>query len=107
MRAATILYKNEQAGLLTQHDDGTFTFKYNDTWISNHSKPAISLTFPKSQQTYHCDFLFPFFYNMLPEGANRQIACKLNKLDLNDDFGLLLITAKNDNIGAISVIKVG
>lgn len=25
------------------------------------TKPAISLTLPKSQQKYHSDFLFPFF----------------------------------------------
>jgi serine/threonine-protein kinase HipA len=43
---------------------------------------------------------------MLPEGSNKQIVCKLNRLDLNDYFGLLLTTAKHDNIGAIKVIKI-
>ena len=107
MRKAIILYKNEEAGMLTQHDNGSFTFKYNDSWISDYNKPAISLTFPKSQQEYHSKFLFPFFYNMLPEGSNKQVVCKLNRLDANDYFGLLLTTAKNDNIGAIKVIKIG
>ena len=106
MRQATILYKNEEAGVLTQHDNGSFTFKYIDSWISNDSKPAISLTFPKSQQEYHSDFLFSFFYNMLPEGSNKQIVCKLNRLDSNDYFGLLLTTAMNDTIGAIRVVKI-
>lgn len=103
MRKAIILYKNQEAGMLTQHDNGSFTFKYDNSWISDGSKPAISLTLPKSQQEYHSDFLFPFFYNMLPEGSNKQIACKLNQLDLNDYFGLLLTTAKHDTIGAITV----
>jgi HipA-like protein len=106
MRQAKILYKNEEAGVLTQHDNGSFTFKYNNSWISDDTKPTISLTFPKSQQEYHSDFLFPFFYNMLPEGSNKQIVCKLNRLDLNDYFGLLLTTAKNDNIGAVRVVKI-
>lgn len=106
MRRAKILYKNQEAGMLTQHDNGSFTFKYNDSWINDTTKPAISLTLPKSQQEYHSDFLFPFFYNMLPEGSNKQIVCKLNRLDSNDSFGLLLTTARNDNIGAIKVIKV-
>jgi len=105
MRKAKILYKNQEAGMLIQHDDGSFTFAYNISWINDIVKPAISLTLPKSQQEYHSDFLFPFFYNMLPEGSNKHIVCKLNKLDLNDYFGLLLTTAKNDNIGAIKVIK--
>jgi serine/threonine-protein kinase HipA len=106
MRQAKILYKNEEAGMLTQHDNGHFTFKYCNSWISNNTKPAISLTFPKSQQEYHSDYLFPFFYNMLPEGSNKQLVCKLNRLDVNDYFGLLLTTAKNDNIGAVRVVKI-
>lgn len=106
MRKAKILYKNQEAGMLIQHDNGSFTFAYNNSWISNETKPAISLTLPKSQQEYHSDFLFPFFYNMLPEGSNKQIVCKLNRLDSNDYFGLLLTTAKNDTIGAIKVIKI-
>jgi HipA-like protein len=106
MRKAKILYKNQEAGMIIQHDNGFFTFKYNNSWITDKTKPAISLTLPKSQQEYHSDFLFPFFYNMLPEGSNKQIVCKLNRLDLNDYFGLLLTTAKNDNIGAIKVIKI-
>lgn len=106
MRQATILYKDRKAGLLIQHDDGSFSFKYADSWINDVTKPAISLTLPKNQQTYHSKFLFPFFYNMLPEGSNKQIVCKLNRLDLDDYFGLLLTTAKNDTIGAIRVVKI-
>ena len=106
MRQATVLYKDRNAGVLIQHDNGSFTFKYDNSWISDSSKPAISLTFPKKQQEYKSEYLFSFFYNMLPEGSNKQVACKLNRLDLNDYFGLLLTTAKNDNIGAIRVIKI-
>lgn len=106
MRTAIVLYKNQEAGRLTQHDNGSFTFTYTNSWISDGTKPAISLTLPKSQQDYHSDFLFPFFYNMLPEGSNKQLVCKLNKIDLNDYFGLLLTTAKNDTIGAIRILKI-
>lgn len=106
MRQAKILYKNIEAGILTQHDDSSFTFRYNDSWMNDDSKPGISLTFPKEQQEYHSKHLFPFFYNMLPEGSNKQLVCKLNRIDLSDYFGLLLTTAKNDNIGAIRVVKL-
>ena len=106
MRKAAILYKNEEVGILTQHDNGSFSFKYVNSWITDDKKPAISLTFPKSQQEYHSEHLFPFFYHMLPEGSNKQIVCKLNRLDSNDYFGLLLTTAKNDTIGAVRVVKI-
>jgi HipA-like protein len=106
MRKAMILYKEQEAGILTQHDNGSFTFKYDSSWISDDTKPAIGLTFPKSQQEYHSEFIFSFFYNMLPEGSNKQVVCKLNRLDLNDYFGQLLTTAKSDNIGAIKILKI-
>lgn len=106
MRQAIILFKDEEAGMLTQHDDGSFTFRYNDTWMVNSKNPSISLTLPKIKQEYHSQYMFPFFYNMLPEGSNKQVVCKYNQIDKSDYFGLLMTTAKNDSIGAVKVSKI-
>jgi serine/threonine-protein kinase HipA len=105
MREAKVLFKDEEAGVLTQHDDGSFTFCYLDKWINDSSKPGISLSFPKTEKQFHSEFLFPFFYNMLPEGSNKQVICKLFKIDSDDYFGLLMTSAKNDSIGAVRIIK--
>lgn len=105
MRKAKILYKDEDAAMLIQHDDGSFTFRYNEAWLADNAKPGISLTLPKMEKEFHSGFLFPFFYNMLPEGSNKQVVCKLNRIDPADDFGLLMNTAKNDSIGAVRVIN--
>ncbi len=106
MRQATVLYKKEPAGLLTQLDDGSFVFKYDKQWFEDASKPAISLTLPKTQQEYRAPVLFPFFYNMLPEGANKQVVCFENRIDPNDPFGILLTTAAHDTIGAVQLKKL-
>ena len=106
MRQAKILFKEEEAGLLTQRDDGSFTFRYHDAWFSNNNKPSISLTLPKTQQEFHSKYLFSFFFNMLPEGSNKQMVCKHMRIDSDDYFGLLLTSAKNDSIGAVRVIKI-
>ena len=106
MRQAKILYKDMEAGILIQHDNGSFTFSYNASWINDNDKPSISLTLPKQQKKHHSKNLFSFFYNMLPEGSNKQIVCKFNRIDNNDYFGLLITTAKYDNIGAVRVIKI-
>jgi HipA-like protein len=106
MRKAIILYKDEAAGELMQHDDGSYTFRYYDPWMTDSLKPPVSLTLPKTQQEYHSPYLFPFFFNMLPEGSNKQVICKQMRLDDDDYFGLLLTTAKNDAIGAVRVIKI-
>jgi len=105
MRQADVLYKKEIAGLLTQLDNGSFTFKYNDQWFKDKNKPAISLTLPKTQQNYHSKHLFSFFYNMLPEGSNKQTVCFENRIDTKDYFGILITTAKKDTIGAVTIKK--
>lgn len=106
MRRANVLYKDELAGVLTQNNEGTFIFEYTNEWFNNSNKNAISLTLPKNKQTHHSKFLFPFFYNLLPEGINKEMICKSFKIDLDDAFGLLMIIAKNDSIGAIKVQKI-
>ena len=40
---------------------------------------------------------------MLSEGENRQTQSRLLHIDSDDDFGILLATAQNDTIGAITV----
>ncbi len=106
MRKAKVLFKGEEAGLLSQYDDGSFEFQYHRPWLDDTGKPGISLTLPKRAEEYRSDHLFPFFYNMLPEGSNKQVVCQLNRLDQDDYFGLLLTTAKTDTIGAVTVIKI-
>ena len=106
MRKAKVIFKGEEAGILEQKDNGSFSFCYNLSWIEDERKPAISLTLPKTREVYYAQHLFPFFYNMLPEGTNKQVICKLNRIDRNDDFGLLMTTAKNDTIGATTIQKI-
>lgn len=105
MRKARILFKNEEAGILTQFNDGQFSFVYHDEWIANMSKPSISLTLPKAKKEFHSKFLFPFFFNMLPEGSNKLVVCKLNRIEADDHFGLLMYSAKFNSIGAVRVLK--
>ena len=105
MRKAKVLFKEQEAGILKQLDNGFFTFRYHPSWVGDGSKPGISLTLPKTEKVYESEFLFPFFYNMLPEGSNKQVVCKLNRIDQTDYFGLLLTTANNDTIGAVTVLK--
>lgn len=106
MRQAEVFYKKAAAGLLTQQDNGSFIFRYHDLWFASKDKPSISLTLPKNKQEYTSEYLFPFFYNMLPEGSNKQNICFELRIDPKDHFGLLLTTAKYDTIGAIQVKEI-
>jgi len=106
MRQAKVYYKGELAGMLTQQDDGSFGYQYIPEWVRDQVKPPISLTMPKQEQPYHSAYLFPFFFHLLPEGTNRLVASQQLRIDRQDDFGLLLQTAKTDTIGAVTIEKV-
>ena len=106
MRQAEVYSNNVLAGTLTETDDGRYTFSYADSYLLAESRRAISLSFPKRKEEYVSDSLFPFFYNMLSEGANKALQCATLKIDENDSFGLLLAIAGNDTIGAVTVKKI-
>lgn len=98
------IYRNGiLAGTLTEENRQQYVFMYDEKYFSDASKPAISLTLPKTQIEYISEFLFPFFFNMLSEGVNRKLQCTQLRIDEEDDFGLLAATAQNDTIGAITV----
>lgn len=103
MRKAKVYRNGVLVGELTEHSRKKYSFTYDDTWFNDPKKPAVSLTLPKTQKTYESEYLFPFFFNMTSEGANKKLQSKLLRIDENDAFGLLLATAQFDTLGAITV----
>ena len=103
MRVAEVFTNGVLAGSLSETDDSKYIFKYDDAYLLDSRNRAISLSLPKRKEAFIADELFPFFYNMLSEGANKALQCMTLKIDENDAFGLLLATADNDTIGAITV----
>jgi len=103
MRKVEVYRNKVLAGILAEVNRKNYVFRYDDAYFNDNSKPAISLTLPKTQVEYQSDFLFPFFFNMLSEGVNRRLQSKQLKIDERDDFGFLMATAQFDTIGAITV----
>jgi serine/threonine-protein kinase HipA len=103
MRRAEVYRNGILAGILTEDDRHTYTFRYQDGYFFDSKQPAISVTLPKERQEYQSETLFPFFFNMLSEGLNRHLQSLQQKIDEKDDFGFLLATAQSDTIGAVTV----
>lgn len=106
MRSAAVFFNGAQAGILTEDDQMHYRFEYDDAWMVDQSKPPISLTLPKNEKVHRSMELFPFFFNMLSEGANRRLQSRLLKIDETDHFGLLLATSNSDGIGAVSLVPI-
>ncbi len=106
MRQAKVFRNGELVGYLTEEGRRSYQFTYDDAWYADSTKPAVSLTLPKTQKKYTSEYLFPFFYNMLSEGVNKKLQSTQLHIDEDDSFGLLLATAQTDTIGAITVQPV-
>ena len=61
---------------------------------------------PVRNEPYNSNYLFPYFFNMLSEGANRELQSIVHHIDENDDFGILLATAHTDTIGAVTIKRI-
>lgn len=103
MRKGKVYCNHILAGEIRELDSGGYQFEYDQLFFNDSQMPAISVTLPKNKKVHASDTLFPFFFNMLSEGANRQLQCQLLKIDKDDDFGLLLQTADAESVGAITV----
>ncbi|MCC9167988.1 HipA N-terminal domain-containing protein [Pontibacter harenae] len=103
MRIAQVYWNDILAGTLTEVNPNEYIFCYDNAYFIDSALPAISLTLPKRQQVYKSNFLFPFFFNMLAEGVNRNLQNRQLRIDEHDYFSLLMATAQYDTIGAITI----
>ena len=100
-------YYNElKAGRLSEKPPGIGnSFQYSEDYLDS-AMPPISATLPKRTDAFYSEHLFPFFSNMIPEGANRRVICRSLKIDEQDFFGLLEAMADRDFIGAVNVRRI-
>ena len=102
MRECKVYVHDVEAGLLQETDDREYVFTYHNDYQGD----PVCLAMPVRQKVYRSDHLFPYFFNMLSEGANRQVQSTLLHIDEKDDFGIMLATAQYDTIGAVTIKPV-
>jgi HipA-like protein len=101
------IYNNDiLAGHLEKKGPNKYRFTYISEYYANPFLPPISLTLPKTRQTYESPMLFSFFAGLLAEGINKDIQCRMLKIDEKDDFTRLLRTADEDTVGGITVKEI-
>ena len=102
MRQGKVFYQNHFAGVVTETNDGDYTFEYDNDYIQKLPYQFITFSMPVSEKVFRENRLFPFFEGLIPEGWLLEIASESWKINKNDRMGLLLACCKNC-IGAVSV----
>lgn len=101
-KSAIVYYNEKPTGTLTK-EGSHYRFTYDESYMTASGNRPVSLTLPFRKEPYESEVLFPVFVNMLSEGANKRMQCRMLKIDENDYFGLLLATTQTDSIGPITV----
>lgn len=102
MRQGKVFYDNTFAGIISETDDGEYSFSYDPKYINEYPKQFITFSMPVTDKVYQEKRLFPFFEGLIPEGWLLDIASSNWKINKNDRMGLLLACCKNC-IGSVSV----
>lgn len=106
MRQLEVYVNDVKAGRLTELKPGKgYIFVYTEAYVKS-DLPPVSLTLPKRIEPYVADYLFPAFTNKLPEGANRKVICREQRIDDKDFFGMLMTTVGTDMIGSVNFREV-
>ena len=106
MRQLEVYVNDVKAGRLTELNPGKgYTFAYSTNYVAS-DLPPVSLSLPKRTEAYEAENMFPFFTNLLPEGANRKVVCREKRIDENDFFGMLMATVGTDMIGSVNFREV-
>ena len=104
-RSAQVFYNGKPAGVITKA--GTvYLFIYDESYLNTQGSRPVSITLPLRKEVYESNVLFPVFVNMLSEGANKRIQCRMLRIDENDYFSLLLATVRDDSIGPITIKEI-
>jgi serine/threonine-protein kinase HipA len=96
-----VLYNGVPAGLLEKMGK-QYRFTYFEEYLTGNNRP-VSITMPLRKEPYESNMLFPVFANLLSEGVNKKMQCRMLKIDELDYFGLLVATAKEDSIGPLTI----
>lgn len=102
--SAEVFVGGVPAGLLIKTAAG-YLFRYYDSYLAAGELPPVSLTLPKRKEEYISETLFPFFFGMIPEGENKLILCRSQKIDPHDYFDLLTESASEESIGSVTIRK--
>ena len=103
MRQVIVYVNDKKAGVLSETHPGTgYSFIYDQDYLVSDA-PSISVSLSKSNPVYESSTLFPFFANMIPEGANRKVICRIHRIDENDLFGILVAMAGRDFSGGVQI----
>ena len=89
MPSLTVWWDGAAVGLLARDTHGAMRFAYDEDWIADPDKPAVSFSLPKRAQPFSARLCTPFFEGLLPEGSRRDAVAAALGISAANSFRLL------------------
>jgi serine/threonine-protein kinase HipA len=106
MQEAKVYRNAEEIGLLQKDDAGLYLFQYSSSYVQNDDALSISVHFPLQEEVFTSKTLFSFFFNLLAEGAMKEMQCRELKIDTEDHFTRLIKTTEFNTIGSVTLKEI-
>ena len=103
MKCVTVYVKGVEAGVLARFRQGGYEFRYTRAYRES-PRPSVAFSIPKRKAVHRSKVLFPFFYGLLAEGAQKRMQCRTMRIDEKDHFTRLAETCREGAIGAVYVL---
>ena len=88
-RALGVWWDRRLAGVLRLDEHGDLSFAYDDAWIADTKRPAISFSLPKRGGPFNRRQARAFFAGLLPEADQRDAVARALGISKANDFRLL------------------
>jgi serine/threonine-protein kinase HipA len=87
--ALSVWWDDAIAGALCIDEHGEMGFAYDDAWLSDPARPALSRSLPKRAEPFDRREARPFFAGLLPEETQKEGVARVLGLSKGNDFALL------------------
>ncbi len=88
-RSLSVWWDKGLVGALRLDQHGDLGFVYDQAWIDDQSRPAISQSLPKRAEPFNRRETRPFFAGLLPESLQREAVAQALGISKGNDFRLL------------------
>lgn len=88
-RTLSVWWNDAVVGTLRLDADGGMVFAYEDEWLSDGTRPALSLSLPKRAGAFRRRACRPFFAGLLPEEGQLDAVARKLGISKSNDFRLL------------------
>jgi len=105
-RVLDVYLKGELVGKLEQHDSGTMSFAYAESWLESKSPVPLSASMPLRKEPFGRNECRPFFAGLLPEETSRKVIARGFGISDKNDFAILERIGA-ECAGAVSLMPPG